>query len=178
MSLVRLMSIETVMPSNHLILCHPLLLPPSSCSVVSNSLRPHELYSPPSSSVPEDSLGFSNTGVGCHSFLQGIFLTSGLNPGLLHCRQILYCLSYQGSPRCVCVCVCYWLNHIQLFVTNVLSSPSNWLHNFLLINHNTETKKKITTLLIQLDLKSGGVITPKPFSTLKITHQRAKHKMF
>ena len=30
--------------------------------------------------------------------LQGIFQTQGLNPGLLHCRQILYCLSQQGSP--------------------------------------------------------------------------------
>ena len=28
-SLLELMSIESVMPSNHLILCHPLLLPPS-----------------------------------------------------------------------------------------------------------------------------------------------------
>ena len=39
----------------------------------------------------------SNTGVGSHSFLQGIFLTQGLNPGLPHCRQILYHLSHQGS---------------------------------------------------------------------------------
>ena len=39
-----------------------------------------------------------NTGVGCHSLLQGIFLSQGLNPGLLHCRQILYSLSHQGSP--------------------------------------------------------------------------------
>ena len=38
-----------------------------------------------------------NTGVGSHFFLQGIFLTQGLNPGLLHCRQILYHLSHQGS---------------------------------------------------------------------------------
>ena len=30
--------------------------------------------------------------------LQGIFLTQGLNPGLLHCRQILYPPSHQGSP--------------------------------------------------------------------------------
>jgi len=30
--------------------------------------------------------------------LQGIFPTQELNPGLLHYRQILYCLSYQGSP--------------------------------------------------------------------------------
>ena len=36
-----------------------------------------------------------NTGVGCHALLQGIFLTQGLNLGLLHCKQILYCLCYQ-----------------------------------------------------------------------------------
>ena len=30
--------------------------------------------------------------------LQGIFLTQGSNPGLLHCRQILYYLNHQGSP--------------------------------------------------------------------------------
>ena len=30
-------------------------------------------------------------------FSRGIFPTQGLNPGLLYCRQILYCLSYQGS---------------------------------------------------------------------------------
>ena len=47
-----------------------------------------------------------NTGVGSHSLLQRIFLTQGSNLGLLHCRQILYSLSHQGSPRlCVCVCV-------------------------------------------------------------------------
>ena len=38
-----------------------------------------------------------NTGVGCHFLLQGIFPTQGSNPGLLHCRQILYRLSYEGS---------------------------------------------------------------------------------
>ena len=40
-----------------------------------------------------------NTGVGGHALLQGTFPTQGSNPGLLHCRGILYCLSYQGSPR-------------------------------------------------------------------------------
>ena len=39
-----------------------------------------------------------NPGVGCHSLLQGIFPNQGLNPRLLHCRQILYHLSHQGSP--------------------------------------------------------------------------------
>ena len=36
--------------------------------------------------------------MGCHSVLQGIFLIQGSNPGLSHCRQILYCLSHQGNP--------------------------------------------------------------------------------
>ena len=40
-----------------------------------------------------------NTGVDSHSLLQGIVLTQGLNPGLLHCRLILYHLSHQGSPQ-------------------------------------------------------------------------------
>ena len=38
-------------------------------------------------------------GVGCHFLLQGIFPTQGLNLGLPHCRQTLYPLSHQGSPR-------------------------------------------------------------------------------
>ena len=38
-----------------------------------------------------------STGVGCHFLRQGIFPTQGLNPGLLHCGQILDRLSYQGS---------------------------------------------------------------------------------
>ena len=37
--------------------------------------------------------------MGCHFLLQGIFLTQGSNPGLPHCRQTLYRLSHQGSPK-------------------------------------------------------------------------------
>ena len=40
-----------------------------------------------------------NTGVGSLSLLQGVFSTQELNRGLLHCRQILYQLSYQGNPE-------------------------------------------------------------------------------
>ena len=39
-----------------------------------------------------------NTGVGSLSLLQGIFLTQESNQGFLHCRRILYQLSYEGSP--------------------------------------------------------------------------------
>ena len=62
-----------------------------SHSVVSDSLRLHELYS------LWNSPG-QNTGVGSLSLLQGIVPTQGSNPGLPHCRQILYRLSHQGSP--------------------------------------------------------------------------------
>ena len=53
-------------------------------------------YSPSGSSVHGDSQG-KNTEVGCHALLQGIFPTQGSNPGLTHCRLILYRLSHQGS---------------------------------------------------------------------------------
>ena len=59
---------------------------------MSDSLQPHVLYS------LWNSLG-QNTGVGSLSLLQGIFPTQGLSSGLQHCRQILYHLSYQRSPR-------------------------------------------------------------------------------
>ena len=42
-----------------------------------------------------------NTGAGSLSLLQWIFLTQESNWGLLHCRWILYQLSYQGSPNSV-----------------------------------------------------------------------------
>ena len=53
--------------------------------------------SPPGSSIHGIFPG-KNTGVGCHFLLQEIFLTQGLNPGLPHCRQMLYQLRHQVSP--------------------------------------------------------------------------------
>ena len=52
----------------------------------------------PGSSVHGNSQG-KNTRVGCHALLQGIFPIQAYNPGLPHCRWLLYCLSHQGSPR-------------------------------------------------------------------------------
>ena len=50
-------------------------------------------------SLPAEPQGkLKNTGVGSLSLLQPVFLTQGSNQGLLHCRQIFYQLSYQGSP--------------------------------------------------------------------------------
>ena len=64
-----------------------------SCSAMSNCLLPHGVYS------PWNSPG-QNTGMGTsRSLLQGIFPTQGSNPGLPHCRWILYQLSHQGNPK-------------------------------------------------------------------------------
>ena len=58
------------------------------------TLQPHRLQ-PTRLLCPWDSPS-KNTGVGCHSLLQGIFPTLGLNLSLPYCRQILYHLSHQG----------------------------------------------------------------------------------
>ena len=78
---------------------------------MSDSLQPHGLYS------PWNSLG-QNTGVGSLSFLQGIFPTQGSNPGLLHCRQIIYQLSHKGSPRI--------LEWVAYPFSSRSSQPRNW----------------------------------------------------
>ena len=74
------------------------------------TLRPHGLYSPWNS--PDQ-----NTGMGSCSLLQGIFPTQASNPGLQHCRWILYQLSHKGSPR------------ILEWVAYPFSSRSSWLRN-------------------------------------------------
>ena len=66
-------------------------------SVVSDSLEPMG-WGPPGSFVHADSPG-KNTGVDCPVLLQRIFQTQGLNPGLPHCRQILYCLSTREAQE-------------------------------------------------------------------------------
>ena len=57
--------------------------------LMSDSLRPHGLYSPWNSSG-------QNSGVGSLSLLQGIFPSQVSNPHLPYCRQILYQLSHMG----------------------------------------------------------------------------------
>ena len=82
-----------------------------SRSVVSDSLRPHRLHSPWNSPS-------QNTGVGSIPLLQGIFPTQGSNPGLPHCRQILYQLSHEGSPRI--------LEWVAYPFSSRSSQPRNW----------------------------------------------------
>ena len=70
-----------------------------SSSVAASSLRPHG-QSPARLPSSCDFPG-KKTGVGCHFQLQRLFPAQGSNPGLLHCRWILYHLNHQGSRnRC------------------------------------------------------------------------------
>ena len=87
-----------------------------SLSVVSDSLRPVDC-SPPSSFVHGDSPG-KNTGVGGHALLQGIIPIQGSNPGLPHCRQILYQLNHQGTQE-------YWSGSLFLLQVIFLTKKSN-----------------------------------------------------
>ena len=65
--------------------------------VMSSSVWPNTDCTPPVLLCPWSFQG-KNTGVGNHSLLRRIFLTQRSNRGLLHCSQILYCLSHQKSP--------------------------------------------------------------------------------
>ena len=83
-------------------------------SVTSTSLRLHEVQ--PSRLLYPWHSPVQNTGVGCHSLPQRIFLTQGSSPGLPHCRQIPYHLSHRG--RLVCRARC--------FVIGILTEESMW----------------------------------------------------
>ena len=74
----------------------------------------------PGSSVPGDSPG-KNTGVGCRTLLQGILPTQGLNPGLSHCKWILFLLSDQGSKS-----KNTGVDSLSLFQQIFLTQELNW----------------------------------------------------
>ena len=82
---------------------------------MSISLRPHELHSP-------WNFPGQNTGMGSLSLLQGIFLTQKLNRALLHCRQIPYQLSNQGSPTIFLMCAQIKGKHYIFFFFLVLKT--------------------------------------------------------
>ena len=75
------------------------------------TLRPHGLHS------PWNSPG-QNAGVGSLSLLQGIFPTQGSNPGLPHCRWILYQLRHKENPRI--------LGLVAYPFSSRFSQPRNW----------------------------------------------------
>ena len=81
-----------------------------------------------------------NPGVGSLSLLQGIFPTQELNGGLLHCRRILYRLSYQGSPfPCV--------EHSKTQIGSATCPAVSFFHAFSKCTRNSLGPDPITVLL-------------------------------
>ena len=89
--------------------------------------------SPPGSSVHGDSPG-KHTGVRCHALIQGIFPTQGSNPGLPHCRRILYRLSHQSADAAETVSVAAVAPRATVTAPSFL--PSISLRDFLLAERN------------------------------------------
>ena len=92
-----------------------------------------------------------NTGVGCHSLLQGIFSIQGSNPGLLHTRQILYQLSHQGSPTYIhihihmaklCLTLCDPMDHstpglpVIHYLPEFVHTCVHWVDNAMQPSHS------------------------------------------
>jgi len=104
---------------------------------MSNSSWPCGLYS------PWNSPG-QNTGVGSLSLLQGIFPTQELNQGLLHCKLILYQLSYQGSPF-LCIAHGIICDSVQ-FSCSVISDPWTTAHKASLSITNSWSFLKLMSI--------------------------------
>ena len=116
------------------------------------------------------SMGFfsKGTGVGCQFLLQGIFLTQGSNPGLLHCRQTLYPLSHQGcqtrvqSPLNSYLHMLYfsWLDSIHcifLFLKSCLPLLLGYFQLYSAAVGSIHGKQLITQIIEQVN-QSGTLV--------------------
>ena len=121
---LRLSSLPTSVPLPHCVHYH-VSSESVSHSVVSDSEIPWTVVHLAPLSV-EFSRQKHLPGVGSHFLLQRIFLSQGLNQGLLHCRQILYHLNHQGSPFIIII-----LNKPALR----LATPA--LHTLILLSKET-----------------------------------------
>ena len=93
-----------------------------------------------------------NTGVGSLSLLQGIFPTQILNPGLLHCRGILYQLRHKGSlipkkdnvKECSNYCTIALILHANKVMLKVLQArlQSMWTKNFQMYKLDLEKEEE------------------------------------
>ena len=111
---------------------------------------PHRLYSPGNSPG-------QNTRVGNRSLLQGIFPIQESNPGLPHCRQILYQLSHKGIPR-IPECVAYPFSSGSFRPRNRTGSPTLQV-NSLPTEHRkkeSEVAQSCTTLFDPMDCSLSG----------------------
>ena len=111
------------------------------------TLAPHRLYG------PWNSPG-QNTGVGGLSLLQGIFPTQGLNPGLLHCRWILYQLSHKGSPK---------MKEATVF-SRILAWPKGHSRNIFLLHGGGSAEGTLITI------SSRSTISTPPSPSNSFSH--------
>ena len=85
--------------------------------------------------------------VGSHSLLQGVFPTQGLDPGLHHCRRILYQLSHHGSPSVTQAHIILWISVCKV---KQLVYWNKWYNFFRFYWGKWQCKKqcKITYILV------------------------------
>ena len=120
---------------------------------MANSLWTYRLYS------PWNSPG-QNTGIGSCSFLQGIFPIQGLNPGLQHCRQILYQLSHREAQE-------YWSSSLSLLQQIFLTQESNQgLLNCRRILYQLSYEGGPTPVSRSIHVAANGIIFLLPASSL------------
>ena len=126
-----------------------------TCQSSSHVLTLLQLHGPEPASLPcpWDSPG-KNTGVGCHSLLQGIFPTQGSNLGLLHCRKILS-----------------WLSLLEVVIVIITGTraliPSflpSFIHSVLSTYHILHTARACLSFMQNFTSIRPG--TPHPYYTL------------
>ena len=112
------------------------------------------------------------TGVGSLSLLQGIFPTQGLNPGLPHCRRILYQLSHKGSPRILEWVAYHWRRQWQptqycclgrgawWAAVHAVAKSRTWLIDLTFTFHFNALEKEMATHSSVLAWRLPGMAEP------------------
>ena len=92
-----------------------------------------------------------NMELGCHFVLQGIFPTQGLNPSLLHSRQIPYWLSKPGKPTFIYCCLAKLPQNHWLKATKINNFSLFWV-----LNPEFWTLKNHSEMVLLLHVVSSG----------------------
>ena len=108
-----------------------------------------------------------NTGVDCHSLLQGTFPIQGSNVGLLHFRQILYFLSHLGRTQWTWV----WANSRREWKTRepgmLYSMGSQRIRHNLMTGQQQHLSNLKFTILYYLQSRTKAIIKSFIFNNVK-----------
>ena len=104
----------------------------------------------------------------CHFLFQGVFLTQGLNLGLLHCRQILYCISHQGSPssHMAVLNISFPISSVQFSHSVMSDSVTPWTETSQPSLSITNSWSLLKLMSIHLAMHSNRLISCHPLSLL------------